>query len=63
MSDEDISSVVVKALTIEAAKNKITGGCGLDLLKINKPGTLIWTDPATGEERYTAPGGSHVFDR
>lgn len=52
----ELAATGAKALAIEAASNSVSGECGLDLLSMNKPGTVIWTDPKTGEERYTPPG-------
>lgn len=51
-----VASASCKALAFEASKNVINGTTGLDLLSFNRPGTLIWIDPRTGEERYTSPG-------
>ena len=31
---------------------------GINVLALSRPGTLIWTDPLSAEERYTAPGDS-----
>ena len=35
---------------------KVTGVMGVEIIGMNRPGTIIWNDPTTGEERFTAPG-------
>lgn len=52
----EITATGIAALTKEAIHNKLTGDSPINLMAMNKPGTIIWTDPSTGEERYTEPG-------
>ncbi|WP_027859754.1 hypothetical protein [Marinobacterium jannaschii] len=52
----ELAATGLTALNIEASENAVTGETGLDITTINRPGTTIWKDPKTGEERYTPPG-------
>lgn len=52
----ELAATGSKALAIEAADNAVSQNSSLDLLAMTMPGTVIWKDPRTGEERYTKPG-------
>lgn len=51
----ELAAAGARALSIEAATNAVTGETGLDITSMNSPGTVIWTDPMSGETRYTKP--------
>jgi hypothetical protein len=52
----EIAATGAKAVAIEASDNAVTGKSSVDLMAMNRPGTMIWTDPRSGEVRYTPPG-------
>ncbi|WP_295441590.1 hypothetical protein [uncultured Thiodictyon sp.] len=51
-----MASTILQACALEGAKERTGQSRGLRLTAMTRPGTIIWTDPSTGEERYSAPG-------
>lgn len=52
----EIAVTASKVLKKEQVENAINDESSFDLFAMNEPGTVIWTDPKTGEERHTKPG-------
>ena len=49
-------SIICKGCALDGAKQRLGASKPLDVLSLARPGTLIWTDPMSGEERYTRSG-------
>lgn len=51
-----IALTIMKACAIEGARERVGHSRGLRIACLGRAGTLVWRDPSTGEERYSAPG-------
>jgi hypothetical protein len=51
-----LASTLVQVCALDGAKQRLGATQALDVLSLARPGTLIWTDPTSGEERYSRPG-------
>ena len=52
----EIAATTIKVLAMEDARVKLLGDKSIDIKALKRPGTIVWTDPLTGETRYTPPG-------
>lgn len=51
-----MASVLWEAHLAESVRTQSGGGRTIDVRALTQPGTVVWTDPATLEERYSRPG-------
>lgn len=51
-----LAAVLWEASLCETARLRSGQGGTLDIRSLSKPGTIVWTDPFSGEERYSRPG-------
>jgi hypothetical protein len=50
-----MASIICKGCALDGAKQRLGATRALDVLSLFRPGTLIWTDPVSGEERWSGP--------
>jgi hypothetical protein len=56
MASVDMALTMLKVCADEGARERLGVGRSVNVVALARPGTLVWVDPMTHEERYTAPG-------